>query len=154
MNIKVLFILLILLLIFNISTKHENLSDDFMNKASGGILNKDKTSPFANKNKDPNSATFMSDIDTVIDTKTENDRTVIVNEDTQELDINNEADVEQIIGDEDDEDDEGDEDDEDDEDEEGSGCSDILLFGIILLIIIYIIYFQINKQQLLPLSMD
>lgn len=145
MNIKVLFILLILLLISNNSTKQENLSDDFMNKASGGILNKDKTSPFANKNKDPNSATFMSDIDTVIDTKTENDRTVIVNEDTQELDINNEADVEQIIGDEDD---------EDDEDEEGSGCSDILLFGIILLIIIYIIYFQINKQQLLPLSMD
>jgi|APSaa5957512493_1039668.scaffolds.fasta_scaffold174540_1 hypothetical protein len=148
MNIKVLFILLILLLISNNSTKQENLSDDFMNKASGGILNKDKTSPFANKNKDPNSATFMSDIDTVIDTKTENDRTVIVNEDTQELDINNEADVEQIIGDEDDEDV------EDDEDDEGSGCSDILLFGIILLIIIYIIYFQINKQQLLPLSMD
>ena len=148
MNIKVLFILLILLLISNNSTKQENLSDDFMNKASGGILNKDKTSPFANKNKDPDSATFMSDIDTVIDTKTENDRTVIVNEDTQELDINNEADVEQIIGDEDDEDV------EDDEDDEGSGCSDILLFGIILLIIIYIIYFQINKQQLLPLSMD
>ena len=98
------------------------------NSLNNSSLNKDKTSPFANKNKDPNSATFMSDIDTVIDTKTENDRTVIVNEDTQELDINNEADVEQIIGDEDDEDDEGDEDDEDDEDEEGSGCSDILYY--------------------------
>jgi len=134
MNIKTLSILIVLLLIISF-TKKENFADGYMNEASGGILNKDKTSPFK-KNKDPNSPDFNSDIDSLIKEKSENDRTVLVNEDTEDLDVDNEAIVEHEVRGE----------------EEGSGCSDVLLFGLVLLIVIYIVYFQINKLKVLQMN--
>ena len=129
MNIKTLSILFVLLLIVSL-TKKENFADGYMNEASGGVLNKDKSSPF-NKNKDPNSPDFNSGIDSLIQEKSENDRAVIVNEDTEDLDVDNEALVEHEVRGE----------------EEGSGCNDVLLFGLVLLMIIYIVYFQINKLK-------
>jgi len=135
MNIKTLSILFVLLLIVSV-TKKENFADGYMNDASGGLLNKDKSSPFK-KNKDPNSPDFNSGIDSLIKDKSENDRTIIVNEDTKDLDIDNEAIVEhEVRG----------------EEEEGSGCSDVLLFGLVLLIVIYIVYFQINKLKELQMN--
>ena len=134
MNIKTLSILIVLLLIISF-TKKESFADGYMNEASGGILNKDKTSPLK-KNKDPNSPDFNSGIDSLIKEKSENDRTVIVNEDTEDLDIDNEAIVEHEVRGE----------------EEGSGCSDVLLFGLVLLIVIYIVYFQINKLKVLQMD--
>lgn len=134
MNIKTLSILFTLLLIVSLAKK-ENFADGYMNEASGGILNKDKSSPF-NKNKDPNSPDFNSDIDSLIKEKSENDRTIIVNEDTEDLDVDNEALVEHEVRGE----------------EEGSGCSDVLLFGLVLLMIIYVVYFQINKIKQLEMK--
>ena len=134
MNIKTLSILFVLLLIVSV-TKKENFANGYMSEASGGLLNKDKSSPFK-KNKDPNSPDFNSGIDSLIKEKSENDRTVIVTEDTKDLDIDNEAKVEHEVRGE----------------EEGSGCNDILLFGLVLLIIIYIVYFQINKFKKLEMN--
>tara|TARA_B100000902_G_scaffold400004_1_gene474456 strand:+ start:91 stop:492 length:402 start_codon:yes stop_codon:yes gene_type:complete len=133
MNIKTLSILFVLLLIVSV-TKKENFADGYMNEASGGLLNKDKSSPFK-KNKDPNSPDFNSGIDSLIKDKSENDRAIIVNEDTKDLDIDNEAIVEHEV-----------------RGEEGSGCSDVLLFGLVLLIVIYIVYFQINKLKELQMN--
>ena len=135
MNIKTLSILFVLLLIVSV-TKKENFANGYMSEASGGLLNKDKSSPFK-KNKDPNSPDFNSGIDSLIKEKSENDRTVIVTEDTKDLDIDNEAKVEhEVRG----------------EEEEGSGCNDVLLFGLVLLIVIYVVYFQINKLKELQMN--
>ena len=142
MNIKVLSILLVLFIVSNNFIKKENLDDDFMKEASGGLLNKDKSSPFKkntpqnNANlKDPNSASFDSDIDALIKNKSDG-RAVVVDKDTSDLDVNKEADVEQRIG---------------GEEDEGNGCNDVLLFGLVLLMIIYIVYYQINEYK--PLKM-
>ena len=142
MNIKFLFILLILLVVSNKFIKKDNFADGYMTEASGGLLNKDKSSPFKKNtqgSKDPNSSSFNSDIDTLIKKKSD-DRAVIVNEDTKDLKVNKEADVKQIIG---------------GEEEEGNGCNDILLFGLVLLIVIYIVFHQvkqINQLNLLKLK--
>ena len=135
MNIKNLSILFFLLLIVSSTLKNENFADGYMTEVSGGILNKDKASPFKN-NKNPNSASFDSDIDSLIEEKSENDRAIIVNEDTDGLDIDNEPVVKQTIG---------------GEEQEGSGCNDVLLFGLVLLLVIYIVYFQINKLKQLEM---
>ena len=67
MDIKILFLFLVLLLVVGTSTK-ENLSKDFMNQASGGILvKKDNSMPGGSFNKDPNSKTFGSDLNSFIE---------------------------------------------------------------------------------------
>lgn len=131
MNIKILFLFLVLLLVVGTSTK-ENLSNDFMNQASGGILvKKDNSMPEDSFNKDPNSKTFESDLNSLIEKKADDDRAVVVNKDTTELEVNKPAEVEQKMG--------------KDLEEEGSGCDDTLIFGLVLLLVIYTVYFKIKN---------
>jgi hypothetical protein len=130
MDIKILFLFLVLLLVVGTSTK-ENLSKDFMSQASGGILvEKDNSMPEDSFNKDPNSKTFESDLNSLIEKK-EDDRAVVVNEDTTGLEVNKPAKVEQKMG--------------KDLEEEGSGCDDTLIFGLVLLLVIYTVYFKIKN---------
>ena len=129
MNTKILFIFLVLVLVAGNMTQ-ENLSKDFMNEASGGLITKKIDTEEEESIKDPSNPAFESDLDSFIKKKAESDRAVIVSEDTDGLDVNNEADVEVTIGGE--------------VQEDGSGCNDVLMFGLTLIIIIYIVYYQIN----------
>lgn len=130
MNIKILFLFLVLLLVVGTSTK-EKLSKDFMSQASGGILvKKDNSMPGDSFNKDPNSKTFGSDLNSFIEEKAGDDRAVVVNKDTTGLEVNKPAEVEQKMG---------------KDLEEGSGCGDTLIFGLVLLIVIYTVYFKIKN---------
>ena len=90
----------------------------------------------SNTNFDTTSDSFTKDIDNLITENTDSDRTIIVNSDTSELKINKQADVEQINGKEAE---------PEPEQLEESGCNDVTTFGIVLVIIIYIVYHQINN---------
>ena len=134
MNIKILFIFLVLLLLAKSFTK-EHLSKDFLAEASGGMLQKKSDSSVMDTslNVDPTSATFDSDLNKFIQEKSGDERAVVVDGDVSGLEVNEPAKVEQEIG-------------KDlKEDEEGSGCSDTLVFGLILLLVIYTVYFKIKK---------
>ncbi len=139
MNIKVLSILLVLIVVSNKFIKKDNFADGYMTEASGGILNKNKSSPFKKNTGGSkadidtlikNKSSDRADIDVLIKDKSD-DRAVIVNEDTEDLDINNRADVDQIII-----------------EEEGNGCNDILLFGLVLLAVIYIVFHQVKQLKI------
>ena len=129
MNTKILFIFLVLVLIAGNMTQ-ENLSKDFMKEASGGLITKKHQTGEDEKIKDPSNPAFESNLDSFIKKKAESDRAVIVSEDTDGLEVNKEADVEVTVGGE--------------VQEDGSGCNDVLMFGLTLIIIIYIVYYQIN----------
>ena len=132
MDIKILFIFLVLLLTAKSFTK-EYLSKDFMSEASGGLLKKkDNKMPGGTFNNDPNSATFNSDLNTFIEQKAGDDRAVVVDKDTSGLEVNKPAKVEETLG-------------KDLQEEEGSGCNDILVFGLVLLFVIYTVYFKIKN---------
>ena len=139
MNIKVLSILLVLIVVSNKFIKKDNFADGYMTEASGGILNKNKSPPFKKQIggspadidtliKDKSSK--VNDIDVLIKDKSD-DRAIIVNEDIDDLDIDNSADVDQIII-----------------EEEGNGCNDILLFGLVLLAVIYIVFHQVKQLKI------
>jgi hypothetical protein len=136
MNIKILFIFLVLVLIINNSKAREGLSDDYMTEVSGGLLKKkDKTQM---KNKfDPSSSTFEDDVNSYAQEKATDDRAYVVSEDNQEVedvDASQDATVDQTI------------DGEDQDEDEGSGCNDILLFGLLLLSVIYIVFIEMNNS--------
>ncbi len=129
MNTKILFIFLVLVLVAGNMTQ-ENLSKDFMKEASGGLITKKYETGEDETIKDPSNPAFESDLDSFIKKKAESDRAVIVSEDTDGLEVNKEADVEVTVGGE--------------VQEDGSGCNDVLMFGLTLIIVIYIVYYQIN----------
>ena len=76
---------------------------------------------------------FKSDLNTFIKNKTGDERAVVVDKDTTGLEVSKPAKVEEKLG--------------KDliEEEEGSGCSDILVFGLVLLLVIYTVYFKIKN---------
>lgn len=137
MNIKILFIFLVLVLIINNSKAKEGLSDEYMKEVSGGLLKKDKVQM---KNKfDPSSTTFEDDINDFAQEKANDDRAYVVSEDDQnveDVDASQDATVDQTVDGED----------QSDEDK-GSGCNDILLFGLLLLSIIYIVFCHLNIKK-------
>ena len=137
MNIKILFIFLVLLLVAKSFTK-EHLSKDFLAEASGGMLQKKNTPNSAmdtTLNKDPSSTTFESDLNKLIQEKTGDERAVVVDGDASGIEVNKPAKVEQTLG----------KDLKKDEEEEGSGCSDTLVFGLVLLLVVYTVYFKIKN---------
>lgn len=129
MNTKILFIFLVLVLVAGNMTQ-ENLSKDFMKEASGGLIAKKYETDDDDSIKDPSNPAFESKLDSFIKKKAKSDRAVIVSEDTDGLEVNKEADVEVIVDGE--------------VQEDASGCNDILMFGLTLIIVIYIVYYQIN----------
>ena len=129
MNTKILFIFLVLVLVAGNMIK-ENLSKDFMQEASGGVIVKKNNNMNNSFNKDPNSSTFDSDLNSFIEKKASSDRAVVVNKDTSGLEVNKPADVKVTV--------------DGKEQEEGSGCNDILIFALVLVLVIYIVYYQIN----------
>ena len=132
MDIKILFIFLVLLLVAKSFTK-EHLSKDFMSEASGGLLKKKENKMSGSFKSNPSSPSFESDLNTFIKNKTGDERAVVVDKDTTGLEVNKPAKVEEKLG--------------KDlvEEEEGSGCSDILVFGLVLLLVIYTVYFKIKN---------
>jgi hypothetical protein len=136
MNIKILFIFLVLLLVAKSFTK-EHLSKDFLAEASGGMLQKKNTPNSAmdtTLNKDPSSTTFESDLNKLIQEKTGDERAVVVDGDASGIEVNKPAKVEQTLGK-----------DLKKDEEEGSGCSDTLVFGLVLLLVVYTVYFKIKN---------
>lgn len=134
MQVKYIFILFFLIFVLRKNSTKEKLSTEEIEKISGGLLNIKKMS--SNTNFDTTSDSFTKDIDNLITENTDSDRTIIVNSDTSELKINKQADVEQINGKEAE---------PEPEQLEESGCNDVTTFGIVLVIIIYIVYHQINN---------
>jgi hypothetical protein len=133
MNIKILFIFLVLLLVAGNFTR-ENLSKDFMSEASGGMLVKKDNKMENSFNKDPNNKAFDSDLNSFIQKKAGSDRAVIVDKDTTGLQVNKPAEVTTTIGGE-------------EQNDDGSGCNDLFIFGLILLLVIYTVYFQIENKN-------
>jgi hypothetical protein len=139
MNIKILFIFLVLVLIINNSKAKEGLSDEYMTEVSGGLLKKKDKVQMKNK-FDPSSSTFEDDINDFAQEKSNDDRAYVVSEDDQnveDVDASQEATVDQTVDGED----------KSDEDK-GSGCNDILLFGLLLLSIIYIVFCHLNIKKI------
>lgn len=137
MNIKILFIFLVLVLIINNSKAREGLSDDYMTEVSGGLLKKKDKAQMKNK-FDPSSSTFEDDVNSYAQEKATDDRAYVISEDNQEVedvDASQDATVDQTI------------DGEDQDEDEGSGCNDILLFGLLLLSVIYIVFIEMNIKK-------
>ncbi len=106
------------------------IDKDFIQKASGGLIENKYETEEDDSIKDPSNPAFESKLDSFIKKNAKSDTAVIVSEDTDGLEVNKEADVEVIVDGE--------------VQEDASGCNDILMFGLTLIIVIYIVYYQIN----------